>query len=91
MRPLLVPENKELVHHIGLYECIVPPELGGTDAIFREHLQHPGERCFTASMPPEWAKYCHTFLITWAAGSEGGFHNFIIHFIMHSFSYLTHP
>ncbi|XP_021962814.1 DBH-like monooxygenase protein 1 [Folsomia candida] len=70
-KPILTPENRPNVHHITFYECMVPPEHGGTENLFEKHTMHTGGRCYTKNMPPEWTKHCVTFLFVWVAGGEG--------------------
>jgi hypothetical protein len=54
-----------------MYECIVPEEHGGTSKVFEEHLSHPGGKCYTSNMPPDWGKYCSAFTFVWLLGSDG--------------------
>jgi len=57
-----------------MYECIVPAheaEGNKTEDIFEKYVDHPGGRCYTPNMPPEWGQYCTAIPILWTAGSEG--------------------
>ncbi|OXA42075.1 DBH-like monooxygenase protein 1 [Folsomia candida] len=76
-RPILQPGNERSIHHIIMYQCVVGPtdenmpHSDGTDAVFRKFVDHPGGRCYTPNMPPEWGQYCTSIPILWTAGSEG--------------------
>jgi hypothetical protein len=40
--------------------------------MFDEHADgHPGAKCSSRNMPPQWAKSCSTYLLVWTVGSEG--------------------
>ncbi|ODM87166.1 hypothetical protein Ocin01_19516, partial [Orchesella cincta] len=68
-KPLIQKENRNVVHHIGTFECNVPADQV---PLFEEHYKsHPGGTCYTANMPPAWGKHCATFSIVWVVGSEG--------------------
>ena len=73
-KPLVQEENKHNIHHIVLYECIVPktaaPDGLGTAGILDKFAEKPSVRCNVPSTPPEWG-HCNHILVMWTSGSEG--------------------
>ncbi|KAJ4447565.1 hypothetical protein ANN_09572, partial [Periplaneta americana] len=70
--PVLQPGNERFVHHMLLYECVLPHNLKSPDAIFQRYVDHPGESCYSATMPQAWDQ-CMTAIVAWAVGSQGEF------------------
>ncbi|OXA40721.1 DBH-like monooxygenase protein 1, partial [Folsomia candida] len=67
-KPIIQEENIPVVHHIVLYECIVPE--GNSSDVFESHVGRV-ESCYTPNMPPECSPYCWTQPIVWTIGGEG--------------------
>ncbi|ODM90062.1 hypothetical protein Ocin01_16621, partial [Orchesella cincta] len=68
-KPLIQKENRNIVHHIVLFECRVPAEQ--VLLFDRHHTSHPGGTCYTPNMPAQWGENCVAFSLTWVVGSEG--------------------
>ncbi|KAJ9595787.1 hypothetical protein L9F63_013031, partial [Diploptera punctata] len=70
--PLLEAGNEQYVHHMLLYECVVPHQFTTTEKIFQKYVTHPGAACYSPMMPQEWDQ-CMTAIVAWAVGSQGEF------------------
>ncbi|ROT62616.1 dopamine beta hydroxylase [Penaeus vannamei] len=64
--PIIEEKNRELVHHILLYECHLPE----SERHYEKWLEVEGQQCFTPNMPLSWAN-CRSPLVGWAVGNEG--------------------
>ncbi|XP_070166863.1 MOXD1 homolog 1-like [Polyergus mexicanus] len=62
--PLVEKANKDLVHHVILYEC------ASTSPILGEHARIAGARCYSPTMPRAWES-CLQPVLAWARGSKG--------------------
>jgi len=68
--PVLQPGNENYVHHMLLYECVAPHQYEPLESMFERYVEHPGESCYSNSMPVEW-DHCMTAIVAWAVGSQG--------------------
>lgn len=68
--PVLQPGNERYIHHMLLYECVAPHHFASLDSMFQKYVEHPGESCYSSSMPTEWDQ-CMTAIVAWAIGSQG--------------------
>lgn len=70
-RAIIEAANQQWVHHINFFECSVPSHYGRSDNVFDKYLNHPGEKCYTRNMPPEWGEFCITVPFVWVVGADG--------------------
>jgi len=76
LEPVIQPGHESYVHHMVLYECHVPEDVAAaagasTADWFEQHVNQPGESCYSPNMPAEWSFCLATNAWAWAVGSDG--------------------
>ncbi|KAK6626503.1 hypothetical protein RUM44_008976 [Polyplax serrata] len=62
-KPMILSNNTDLIHHMFLYECDVPPGFLDSYASSNQN----GYPCYTDEMPSDWEK-CITPVAIWVVG-----------------------